>query len=187
LPFIITAPGTYVLTGNLHYTGTDSARTAISISGAIAGPVVLDLKGFTITGVPSPDFGADCISIFGSNTGLYPITIRNGTITKFETGVDANLSRVTTVSNVTINNVIFDQNAEGVSFTFVDSSTIKNCTFKNMSPYGIFDYQSTGGNSYNSDIFVGSGNALYVQGQFQGNGGTPLVLDRCDFAAPPSN
>jgi hypothetical protein len=31
---------------------------------------------------------------------------------------------------------------------------------------------------------VSSGLALYVQSQFQGYGGTPLVLDRCDFAAP---
>jgi hypothetical protein len=56
----------------------------------------------------------------------------------------------------------------------------------NMSPYGIFDYQSIGGNSYNNNIFVGSGLAFYVQSQFQTYGGTPLVLDRCDFAAPPA-
>jgi hypothetical protein len=52
--------------------------------------------------------------------------------------------------------------------------------------FGIYDYVSPGGNSYNNNIFVGSGIALYVQSQFQGNGGTPLVLDRCDFAAPPA-
>jgi len=106
LPFTISTAGTYVLTGNMSYT-SGSTFGAINIIGSIAGPVILDLKGFTITGVPSPDFGEDCISIFGSNTGLYPITIRNGTITEFATGVDANLSRVTTVSNVTVNNVYF--------------------------------------------------------------------------------
>lgn len=79
-----------------------------------------------------------------------------------------------------VNNVVLDHNAIGVFLRSVDSSTIQNCTFRNMFPYGIEDYQTTGGNSYNNNIFVGSGLALYVDG-------TPLVLDRCDFAAPPAN
>jgi hypothetical protein len=78
--------------------------------------VIVDLKGFTITSDVGTDFKA-CVSISGG-TGLYPITIRNGTITTFSEGVFAN-----SVSNITVNNVVFDQNIEGVSFEFVDSST----------------------------------------------------------------
>ena len=40
LPLDITAPGTYVLTGNLT---SPSSGTAIHISSSIPGPVVLDL------------------------------------------------------------------------------------------------------------------------------------------------
>ena len=48
LPFAITAPGTYVVTKNLSFSSPNSA--AITISTALSGPVVLDLKGFTLTG-----------------------------------------------------------------------------------------------------------------------------------------
>jgi len=43
------APGTYVLTGNFVYTGS----TAINITGPFSGPVVLNLKGHTINGIPT--------------------------------------------------------------------------------------------------------------------------------------
>jgi Right handed beta helix region len=180
LPFTITAPGTYVLTGNLFGGGTTPA--AILINGTIAAPVVLDLKGFTITGNNTNS----CILFTSGGTNLYPVTIRNGTITKFFNGVITN-ANTGNFSNITINHIVFDQNIAGVDFAFTNSSTVSNCTFKSMSPYGILDYQSTGGNSYNNIIFVGSGAPLYVQSQFQTYGGSPLVLDRCDFAAPPSN
>jgi hypothetical protein len=49
LPFAITAPGTYVLTGNLT---SPSASDAITIDASVTGPVVVDLKGFTLTGIP---------------------------------------------------------------------------------------------------------------------------------------
>jgi hypothetical protein len=49
LPFTITAPGTYVLTGNL--TSSDSTNAAaIRIPTNIPGPVTVDLNGFTLTG-----------------------------------------------------------------------------------------------------------------------------------------
>jgi hypothetical protein len=174
LPFTITAPGTYVLTGNLSYTG-GGINPAISINGTIAGPVILDLKGFTLTGDVGTNYNA-CISISGSG-GLYPVTIRNGTISKFEEGVLDN-----SVSNIAVNHMVFDQTSNGVSLNFVDLSTIQNCTF-NLNSYGIEDRRSIGGNNYNNNIFIGGGIAVFVQSQFQ----RTLVLDRCDFAAPPSN
>src|SRR5271163_2271065 len=62
LPFNITAPGTYVLTGNLS-TQIVGATGDINISTNIAGPVVLDLKGFSITGPGYGSGGSLCISI----------------------------------------------------------------------------------------------------------------------------
>jgi hypothetical protein len=47
LPFNITAPGNYVLTGNFNYSGSP----AINITGPFSGPVVLNLKGHTINGI----------------------------------------------------------------------------------------------------------------------------------------
>jgi hypothetical protein len=170
LPFTITAPGAYVLTGNLDYNG-GGINPAISINGPIAGPVVVDLKGFTITSDVA--HSNVCVSISG-NTGLYPITIRNGTITKFEEGIYAN-----SVSNITVNNIVFNENYFAVSLAVVDSSTIYNCTF-NSNIFGLEDINGTGGNSYNNNNFgIGGTRALYIQ-----SSNTPLVLDRCDFAAP---
>jgi parallel beta-helix repeat protein len=141
----------------------------------LKGPLLAGHKRGTLTS----DYGTDsapCISI-SEGTGLYPITIRNGTITMFEEGVLAN-----SASNITVKNVVLEQNALGVYFISVDSSTIQNCTF-HLNSYGIEDRQSTGGNSYNNNTFgLGGGLALYVQSQFQ----STLVLDRCDFDAPPA-
>src|SRR5271166_1614339 len=52
LPFSITSPGTYILTSNLTFSAPAISNVrAITISPATPGPVVLNLKGFTITGV----------------------------------------------------------------------------------------------------------------------------------------
>jgi IS6 family transposase len=48
LPFSITAPGSYVLTSNLTYTG---GGPAITINLSASGPVVLDLKGYYVNGI----------------------------------------------------------------------------------------------------------------------------------------
>jgi hypothetical protein len=47
LPFAITAPGTYVLMGNLT---PPSASNAITIDASVTGAVVVDPKIFTLTG-----------------------------------------------------------------------------------------------------------------------------------------
>jgi hypothetical protein len=49
LPFIITTPGTYVLAGDLS--STVANVDAIQISTATSGPVIVDLKGFTLNRV----------------------------------------------------------------------------------------------------------------------------------------
>ena len=53
LPFVISAPGTYVLTANLTAPITPYKVGAINIATVIIGPVIVDLKGFAITG-PGP-------------------------------------------------------------------------------------------------------------------------------------
>jgi hypothetical protein len=72
LPFNITAPGTYVLTRNLTYNG-GSSGTAITISTTVAGPVVLDLKGFTISAV-NPVFTVEIGDTVPHSPNTYPIT-----------------------------------------------------------------------------------------------------------------
>ena len=70
--------------------------------------MVVDLKGFTITG----DVAASkaCV-VIRDGTGTYPTAIRNGTISNFANGIND-----FDVSNITIKNVVFDQGEAGVLF-----------------------------------------------------------------------
>ena len=80
------------MTGNLTF--SPLSGTAITVSTALSGPVVIDLKGFTLTG---PGLGLDIHTVgvgigFDANTSVgntYPITIRNGTLLNFSVGVEA--------------------------------------------------------------------------------------------------
>ena len=74
----------------------------------------------------------------------------------------------------------------GVTYTRTNSSTVNNCTFNisGLSPtYGIADYESAGGNSYNNNTFVDITIPLFVQGPNQGT----LTLNHCQFDEPPAN
>jgi hypothetical protein len=66
LPFAITAPGTYVVTGNLSSSEIQNVA-AITISTSISGPVILDLKGFTLTGSGGDSIGIGIGLFAGTN------------------------------------------------------------------------------------------------------------------------
>ena len=122
--------------------------------------------------------------IIGSPNGTVPnaspITIRNGTITNFLTGI---LDFRT--SDITINNVVFNQNFLAVELNTVSNATINNCQFNGLSAQsgltsaGIHDFASPGGNTYNYNTFTNIYQRLSVDGT--------IVLDRCQFDQPPSN
>lgn len=80
VPFTIYTPGSYYLTRNLTYTGTD---TAIQVSEDLIGPqyVTIDLNGFTLTG---PGIANGYAINSGASAGL---TVKNGTITNFLYGI----------------------------------------------------------------------------------------------------
>jgi hypothetical protein len=181
LPFNITAPGTYVLTGNLNFASANSIGPAIIISAAVTGPVVLDLKGFTIIGI------VDAIAILIGQTSStvpnsYPITIRNGTFQNF--GLAIRTYATTVWTDITVNNIVFDNisglGARGIVFANAQCSTISNCTF-NGCDTGIFDTLSQGGNIYINNTFLNS--AITIQT----SGGNGLTLNRYVVAPPPSN
>src|SRR5271165_120822 len=182
LPCYIKDPGTYVLTKNLTFTSGNLA--GINVITNVSGPVVIDLKGYTITGPGTP--GTESVGVLIGNTGstnTYPITIRNGTISNCSSGIS-----VGERTDVTINNIVFYEpallsnavNVLGVYLERSSSSTVSNCAFSVTTTgvsFGIEDFESTGGNSYNNDTFVNVTWPLYVQGSVQGT----LTLDRCQF------
>ncbi len=89
LPYVISAPGVYYLCGNL----AGSASGGITIS---ADNVVLDLRGFTLTG--------DTLSA-GIMVGAYRnIEIRNGTVASFDVGVNLQSATFSRVLNLSVVN-----------------------------------------------------------------------------------
>lgn len=198
LPYTITAPGVYILKSNLTFTGAGAAISTLDArfsSGGIPGPVVIDLKGFTIIGTPNVvNIG---VSI-PNNT--YPITVRNGKFTGFQTGIRA--YGVYIVKNITVENAVFDLDptspttyqfvGTGVAFLGAENSTISNCKFYHAQ-YGIQDTGPIGGNAYSDDYFDGSCLVslqveplvpfpITVHGIL-----LPVTINRCRFAPVPAN
>jgi hypothetical protein len=155
LPYTISAPGTYVLARNLNFSGV-----GISIVTNLSGPVIVDLKGFTITGAGTGSTGVQ----FGTGTAFqtpsnyYPITIRNGKIANVSTGVLALASPQNnevlsnlTISGLTISTVFTPNspapNVYAIQFYRVKDSSVKNCKLVNAT-IGIDDLNSLGNNSY---------------------------------------
>jgi hypothetical protein len=182
LPFNITAPGTYVLTGNL----TTTAGTAINISSTASGPIILDLKGHAITGAGN-QYSVG-VGISGSATNTYPITVQDGTITGFAYGVYTGNSNGSELIEIKLSNLAIS--AAGVSapnsttadiyINFTASSIISNCAISNAN-YGIYDFDSNGGNTFSTLNFSKVSNPLSVV--ISSNTNTPQVLEDCHFGS----
>ncbi|MCA9307861.1 MAG: hypothetical protein KDA16_15140, partial [Phycisphaerales bacterium] len=76
LPYNITAPGSYYLTGNLA-----TAGNGITVS---ASDVTIDLMGFTITGSDPNDF----TGVLLTSDSFDNVTVRDGTLRTFRFGVN---------------------------------------------------------------------------------------------------
>jgi Fe-S cluster assembly iron-binding protein IscA len=174
-----TAPGTYVVTGNL----TTSAFTAISISSMVSGPVILDLKGHTITGA-GESYNSNAVNISGLSTNAYPITVQNGTITGFAYGVSTGNNNGSELVAIKLSNLAIS--AAGVSvpttagfyIDFTANSIISDCAISNSS-YGIIDFGSSGGNTYTNLSFTKVSNPLSIV--IPSNINTTQVLAHCQF------
>jgi hypothetical protein len=201
LPYTIAAPGTYVLLRNMDYMGPTNS-TAISISATLRGPVVLDLKGFTIqvlgTIYPSPvctgiQIGPNNESLMAPNP--YPITIRNGTLQGFFRGISAYSSQLANYVGININHLtiqngrsdnsdpLYFNPSVGIYFYGADLSSINNCTFRGYGGegWGIVDNYSHGGNSYANDTFISIHPLEVIHPAYNSNGPV-AVLNHMDWA-----
>jgi hypothetical protein len=193
LPITISAPGTYVLKSNLTYTGgiNSGFQAAIAISGSVVGTVIIDLQGFTITNAGSniPSNGNYAIGVFSLFNGPSPkVTIRNGKIANFVTGVEDYFS------GITVSHIIFNQNCIGITLSKVANANINNCQFngfgfiENFASYGINDNLPVG-NVYKYLTFSNTIVPIDVE-MNEGNNTastTPLLLNSLQFAPPPAN
>jgi hypothetical protein len=181
VPFNITGPGTYELVGNL--TCTTPIAAAITISN-ITGPVILDFKGFTITGFAIGGSGTGVVINGGPNnpptTGNpNSVTIRNGTVSMFQLGVLAESLNDLTISKMHFRGVPPGDlhGGTGIQLNFVNDSLISDCTIASAG-YGIVDNQSFGGNRY-ENVFCGAVIQLEVSNDSIGK-----TITHCEFAEP---
>jgi polygalacturonase len=170
LPYTISAPGTYVLTGNLttDMSYPSSQGAAITILKNIPGPVVLDFEGHAITwtGTTGTSYGVFIGIVGPSVVNTYPITISNGTINGFAISIDGDSGPIT---RLTVENMRFSNMNEGVKIRYTSYANVDNCVFT-LAQYGIDDYSTEANNSYLNNTF--------------NHVGYPILISDADYPLP---
>jgi len=153
-PYKISTSGSYRLTGNLTVPSGDDG---IDVNVA---NVTVDLNGFSITGVS----GSGGSGVGYSSSEQDDVTVENGTITGFGTGVYVGKFAI-------VKNVHADKNAVGISadvYSVIEGCTANNSTF----PLGGLGISCSGscrisGNTANGNPAYGiycGGNACVISG-----------------------
>ena len=175
LPYTITQPGSYYLTGNLTSTGYGIVVEA--------GGVTVDLMGFTIAG--DGDVNEMGVS-FISGSGLRGVVVRNGIVRGFDRGLDATRAMDCRFEGLALSGNIFGALLDGTSGQ-CSGNVFDRCVVSSNRHTGLY-FQSSGGqsignrivdcviaaNSSNGVVFSGnsgpcSGNAI-VESTLEGNG-----------------
>jgi len=175
LPYTINAPGTYIAAANLV---CPAEVSAITVNASVAGPIIIDLKGFTLSSV-SPGMSSDSVAInIQSNPTASSITVRNGGIQNFLFGVQAasvSGANPTYLSNINVGKMIFYNVNVPIHFTGINSSSVSNCIF--IGGGEIYDAYSQGGNNYNNNSFPDGGSISIAPG-------ANTLMERLSFDEP---
>ena len=176
------------------YVATKRERTGSDLdTRQSSGTVIVDLKGFTITGNGGTSVGVTIGSAFTGPqvSNAFPITVRNGTLKNLDVGVWAQTGQGTFLTDIEINNLTISCTVPApngitacVEFGYVNSSTVRNCTFSDAI-YGIREVLSNGGNLYTKVTFYISVETRLELGP-NGNDLSTVILDDCRFE-PPAN
>jgi parallel beta-helix repeat protein len=167
-PCTISASGSYRLTGNLT---VPSGTNGINVN---AGNVTIDLNGFAIIGPLTTLTSATPIGINAASD--IPITVQNGMVNGFGTGVVLGFSGIA-------RNIHADGNFNGIEAE--NSSVITGCTADNFNTGGTgIECQATctiTGNTANGDSLggitcgaPGSGDACVISGNTVNDDGTGI-------------
>jgi hypothetical protein len=161
LPVVITKPGYYYFVGPLIFQVPTPASPTTAITVNAAGPVVIDMRGFTVTGPTRVDFPTDGyftvyptgILIQSSN-----VTVLNGEISGFWNGISALGTATAYLTGLDLERITFYQSdSDGTGFSYVNNSIVRNCTYiENYA--GAEDGFSQTGNTYINDKSQGSSN-----------------------------
>lgn len=121
-PFVISQSGNYYVTRDLTYNGSGAA---ISIG---ASNVTLDLGGFTIRGADAASSAG--VRVTGNQSQYFPISISNGQVWDFDTGIDGFLG-----SHVRVEGIRAYSNGTGIHVG--NHAVVTDCTAANSTSYGV--------------------------------------------------
>jgi hypothetical protein len=164
-PYTISGRGTFRLTGNLT---VPASTNAINIT---APDVTIDLNGFTIGGP-----GSTTATPIGINaSGRKDVTVENGTVDGFGTGVEVGIFGI-------VRNVHADGNGSGING--LNNTVVEGCTANNSTDplgFGLFCFDGCviSGNSANGNPNGGikcNSNGCVISGNTaNANGGNGIV------------
>lgn len=161
VPMVITKPGHYYFVANLYFTlpTPTSPPTAITVNAT--GPVVIDMRGFTLNGGTRYDFptaGYITIDPTGILIQSCNVTVENGEVRGFWNGITASGSASAYLTGINLEGLSFILSGnDGTGFSYVNSSTVKNCQYI-YNYAGAEDGFSQTGNSYINDKSQNSSN-----------------------------
>jgi hypothetical protein len=127
LPYAISTPGLYYLTGNLSNSGISDGIT-VSVD-----DVTIDLMGFRISG-PGSSSSSNGINLYDGNNGHKNVEVRNGTISGWSSGLtDNGKGYLNRALNLRIENCASGINFGGSS----GGNLVKGCSVEGGSGNGI--------------------------------------------------
>jgi hypothetical protein len=152
IPVVITKPGHYYFVSNLYFTLPTPVSPPVAITVSASKPVVIDMRGFTLTGGQRYNFPSfntfypTGILILSSN-----VTVENGEVSGFWNAVLASGSTAAYFTGINLEKITFlSSGNDGSFFTYVNNSTVRNCQYINNYG-GVYDRDSQTGNSYIND------------------------------------
>jgi hypothetical protein len=157
VPLVITKPGHYYFVADLYFKmpTTTSPSTAITVNAT--GPVVIDMRGFTLNGADRIDFptaGYITIDPTGILIQSSNVTVMNGEVYGFWNGLMASGSSTAYLTGINLEGIeFFLSGNDGSEFNYVNNSIVKNCHY-------IYNYAGT------SDGFTQTGNS-YINDRVQ--------------------
>jgi hypothetical protein len=161
VPMTITKPGHYYLVGNIFFTLPTITSPSVAITVNATGPVVIDMRGFTLQGQTRYHFPTNDVFPTGVMIHSNNVTVINGTIEGFWNGVIASSSTTyptTYLTGIDLEGLTFaGTDNDGSAFSYVNNSIVRNCSYVNNYA-GIDDSGSMTGNTYINDKVVGSQN-----------------------------
>jgi hypothetical protein len=161
VPVTITKPGYYYLVGNIFFTLPTITSPSAAITVNATGPVVIDMRGFTLQGQTRYHFPTNDVFPTGIMIHSNNVAVINGTIEGFWNGVIASSSTTyptTYLTGMDLEGLTFaGTDNDGSAFSYVNNSIVRNCSYVNNYA-GIDDSGSMTGNTYINDKVVGSQN-----------------------------